>query len=166
MNIRKSAALLLAGIIILCSPAMPVSAEAAKSMKVHVIHYPVAVTLLPVGDEEGHALGLTRREGQGESDDGEKAKYSTVFSFDVRRGKGGSIEGYTRFDFADGSRIFIAWTAWSTVDKAGVSSSEGQGRIVAGTGRFANIEGTCSFTAKEAKSGAIVAEAVISYTLP
>ncbi len=154
--------LVLAVAAMACFPAV----AAAATLRVHVINYPVAVTLLPAGDEEGHALVLVRREGEAVLDSEEKARYSTVFSVDIRRAKGGSSQGYTRFDFADGSRIVISWTAAVGIGDDGLSRTTGQGRVVAGAGRFADIDGTCAFTAKEEKSGAIVADAELSYTLP
>ncbi len=154
--------LFLTGTLMPCFPAA--ATEPAKTMKVHVTNYPVVVTLLPAGDEDGHVLGTARREGQAVIDDGETAKYSTVFGFDTHRGKGGSSQGYTRFEFADGSRIIISWTATVIFDKTGASSSEGQGTIAAGIGRFEGVKGACTFTAKEEKTGAIVADATVTYT--
>jgi hypothetical protein len=55
-------------------------------------HVAVATTILPVGDENGHILGVGRREGTATLSNGETAAYYNVGTFDIRPGKGGTAK--------------------------------------------------------------------------
>lgn len=166
MNLKAALVIpLVCAVACLCTP--PVTAEAAShTLRLQVTHVAVATTILPVGDESGHILGVARREGTATLSNGETAAYYNVGTFDIRRGKGGDCEGYTKLTFADGSTIVLAWTTPAPADSPNSSPTPGQGTIIAGSGRFAGIEGTAAFTGKETKPGAISAEATITYTLP
>lgn len=167
MKIRRLL-LLLVAFSCLARP-VPLAAAAA----VHTVQVEATITSsaqwLPVGDEEGHVIGLAKGEGQAVLSSGETAKYANVSTFDSRRGQGGFSEGYTRFTFADGSEIFFYWTARISAGQNGLSTSSGEGVIVKGSGRFAGIEGTSAFTSRVELRDAqrvTVATATLTYTLP
>jgi len=103
---------------------------------------------------------------------GETAKYSTVSTFDARRGsKIGTSQGYSKFTFEDGSVILFSWTAEMTREQDGLPANHGQGIIIKGTGRFEGIVGTSAFSGKQLKPAAddpklaTVQHATITYTL-
>jgi hypothetical protein len=160
---------ILMGVIWLCLPVTPVAAQTTQTLQVKAT-ITSSSQWLPVGDEDGHVIGMGKGEGEAVLSNGETAKYSNVSTFDPRRGKGGTSEGYTRFIFSDGSGIVFYWTARITVGQDGLSSSEGEGIITKGTGRFEGIEGTSVFSSKvqlsQDSKRITVADATITYTLP
>lgn len=151
--------------------ALPIAAEAATN---HTLQVEATISSTsqwaPVGDEDGHVIGMSKGEGEAVLSNGEMAHYSNVSTFDTRRGLGGNSEGYTRFTFDDGSTIFFYWTARITIGANGLSASNGEGTMTVGTGRFAGIEGSSVFTsqAKILADGkrVTVANATLTYTLP
>ncbi|MBI5593272.1 MAG: hypothetical protein HY881_22655 [Deltaproteobacteria bacterium] len=56
---------------------------------------------------------------------------------------------FSVFAFDDGSCVFLSWKAETTADKDGLPTSDGQGIIVKGIGRFEGIKGTSVFSGKE-----------------
>ncbi len=167
MNHRISKLVSLGLVVIFCwaIPLVVTASDVNQTMKAKVTHYAVSMTYIPVGDQPGHVLGVTRRAGQAVLDIGETAKYSSVYCFDFSRSKGGKTEGYTKFDFDDGSNLEFSWIADTSVDSNGHLIAEGKGKIFSGAGRFKNIEGTSVFTGKEEQPGTITAEATITYTI-
>lgn len=154
------------------SPADAGAATAPQTLQVEATSYSVSVQWLPVGDEAGHVIGIQQREGEAVLSCGETAQYSTVSTFDARRGsKAGTSQGYSKFTFADGSLILFSWTAEITREQDGLTANYGQGTIIKGTGRFAGIAGTSVFSGKQLKPAAdepkltTVQTATITYVL-
>ena len=158
---------ILVGLVWLCFPVSPASAETAGTLQMKVTDYEVSSVTLPAGDEEGHFIGVGQREGEAVFSNGETAKYSSVFTFDGLRSK-----GYTKFFFNDGSWISLAWSSETTVEKDGPLSTRGQGTIRKGAGRFKGIIGGAVFSGKELKPASqdpkrtMVMDATLFYTLP
>jgi hypothetical protein len=138
----------LIGVTLSACPAQ--AAEPAASFQADTTSYLVSTEFLPVGDEDGHVLGLQKREGDVVMSSGETAKYLNVLNLDFRRGKGGTATGYSKLLFDDGSTIMFSWTCDITVDK-GMFSKQGQGTIIKGTGRFAGLQGTAYFEGRQLK---------------
>ena len=159
-------------LILLVSLSTLVSAQSAQTLEVEATSYIVSSQWLPAGDEAGHSIGMQQRAGKASFSDGNTAQYSTVSNFDFRRGKGGSSSGYSKFTFDDGATIVFSWTAKATIGEDGLTLNEGQGIILKGTGRFAGIKGTSSFSGKQLKpaaedpKGAAIQHATIKFTLP
>jgi hypothetical protein len=121
---------------------------------------------VPIGDVEGHAVGLVVRDSFNVLDTGEVATTRSVITNDFLKGTGPFIQ-YSTITFADGSTIM--WRSQGTIGGgAGAYTSE----ILKGTGRFAGIKGTQSGTAKylPVEPGGAGAkgygEGTITYTLP
>lgn len=121
---------------------------------------------VPIGDVEGHAVGLVVRDSFNVLDTGEVATTRSVITNDFVKGAGPFIQ-YSTITFADGSTIM--WKIQGTVGGgAGAYTSD----IIKGTGRFAGIKGTQSGTAKHLPVEPGEAgpkgydEATITYTLP
>ncbi|MDF2634740.1 MAG: hypothetical protein K0R78_1614 [Pelosinus sp.] len=163
---------ILVGIIWLFTPIALVSAEAEQTLQVEATNYVISSQWLPVGDEAGHVIGMNQREGEGVFSNGETAKYSVISTFDARRSKGGIAQGYSKFTFDDGSLIIFSWTTEFARSQEGLPFNQGQGTIIAGTGRFAGITGVSAFSSKQLKPASedpkltMVANATITYTLP
>ena len=127
---------------------------------------------LPAPDEEGHVVGIGRREGEVDFDGKESARYECTTMVDGWRGKKGIYKGYTKFTFKDGSAIVFSWTAEGVPNKEGLPMQQGTGIIQQGTGRFEGIRGQTAFTTIQLKptaedpTRASVSDAVIVYTLP
>lgn len=154
-------------------PAPAIAATAPQTLQVEATSYVVSSQWLPVGDEAGHVIGIQQREGEVILSNGETARYSTVSTFDARRGKeGGTSQGYSKFIFMDESLILFSWTASISREQDGLTSNQGQGIIIKGTGRFEGIIGTSAFSGKQLKPAAedpgltAVQHAAITYTLP
>lgn len=152
-------------------PAACIAATAPQTLQVEATSYSVSSQWLPVGDEAGHVIGMAQREGAAVLS-GETATYSTVSTFDARRGsKMGTSQGYSKFTFEDGSVILFSWTAEMTREQDGLPANQGQGIIIKGTGRFEGIAGTSAFSGKQLKPAAedpkltTVQHATITYTL-
>lgn len=163
---------ILSGMIWLSTPALQVKAESEHILQVEATNYVISSQWLPVGDEAGHVIGMNQREGQGIFSNGEIAKYSVVSTFDVRRTKGGTAHGYSKFTFDDGSLLIFSWTAEITQSQDGLPFNQGQGTIITGTGRFEGISGKSVFSGIQLKAAGedtkltSVANATITYTIP
>lgn len=160
----------LVGLLFMVHPA-PAMAESVHTLQVEA-RITTSAQWQPVGDEDGHVIGMGKGEGEAILSNGETAKYTNVLTFDSRRGKGGTSEGYTKFTFADNSLIIFYWWSQNGVDKEGLSTSAGEGTIIKGTGRYAGIQGTSVFTSRQLKpepgetKRITVANATLNFTLP
>lgn len=175
MNNRKRNVLMsvFVGIICLLSWSTQVLAATTQTVQVDATSYVVSTQWFPVGDEAGHTVGIQQREGEAVFDTGETAKYYTVSTFDSRRGQaGGTSQGYSRFTFADESVIMFSWRAEIGRTPEGLSTNQGQGTIIKGTGRFQGITGESVFSGGQLKPAAedtkLTAgqKATITYMLP
>ncbi len=130
--------------------ALPAAAAEPTTFQADTTSWLGSAQWLPVGDSPGHAIGLQKREGDAVLSSGETAKYSNIFTLDFRQGKGGTAVGYSTFTFADGSTIMFSWTCDITVANA-MFAKEGQGTLLKGTGRFADLQGTATFEGRQLK---------------
>ena len=150
------------------SPASPAHAE---TLKAKVTNYSVKLEFVPAGDVQGHVIGLNTREGSAVFEDGQRARYSMVSTFDYTAGKGGTTNGYTKMTFKDDSFIMFKWNADAGIGPDKLPTSKGTGTIIGGGGRYKGIKGTVSFEGKRTKPTSedakreMVVHAVINYTL-
>ena len=125
---------------------------------------------IPVGDAEGHVLGLQILQGLAFFENGEIAKLRTHAIFDTGPGGGQSIN-YMFFTFEDGSTIIVRAQRLMVADKPGTFSAQMPGELIKGTGRFEGIKGTTSATGKnffrtKEEPARVTSDWIFTYTLP
>jgi len=140
---------ILAGLVWVWFPISPTSAETAVTLDLKVRDYEVSSVPLPAGDEEGHFIGVSQREGEAVSSHAGKAKYSTVFTFESRRGQVVRSKGYAKLSYDDGSWISLDLSSETSAKMDGLLSTRGHGTIIKGGGRFKGIIGGAVFSGKE-----------------
>ena len=126
---------------------------------------------IPVGDEEGHVLGLQIAEGLAFFENGEIAKMRSHAVYDTIPGKGGQAITYHIYTFEDGSTIVIRNQQLLVPDTSGKVSSKTTGELIKGTGRFEGIKGTTSSTGRNFRGSKGEAtrgtnDVTFTYTLP
>lgn len=149
-----------------------VIAETTASLDVKVVNYILSTSNFTAGDDPGHFIGTGQREGEASFSNGETARYSNVFTYDVYLGKALPSKGYTKFLFNDGSWFALSWECVTVMDKDGLPLSKGEGIIIKGDGRYKGIKGKAVFSGKEQKPAAqdprrtAFMNATVNYTLP
>ena len=150
----------------------PVTQVGAETMNYKSYSYVLKAEDVPVGDVEGHTVGLVIRRAFYVFENGEVATTNSVATRDLIKGAGASVQ-YTTINFADGSTIVIksqgrgGGTATAAQKSGGLTSE-----IIKGTGRFEGIKGTQStkirFLPVEKGEGGPkgIGEGTITYTLP
>ncbi len=170
---RRKTSRLLFGILMIATFFLGSSFQAeAETLKYKSYNYVVKAEDVPVGDVEGHTVGLSIRKAFYVFENGEVATTNSVATRDLIKGAGTSVQ-YTTISFADGSTIIIksqgrgGGTA-SAAQTSGALTSE----IIKGTGRFEGIKGTQAtklrFLPVEKGEGGPkgIGEGTIAYTLP
>jgi hypothetical protein len=120
----------------------------------------------PVGDVEGHTVGLHMRGGFYVFESGEVATINQVGTYDWVKGEGPFMQ-YVTINFPDASTIII-----KSRGTVGGGSGEWTSEIVKGTGRFEGIKGTQAAKIKflpveKGEAGPKgYGEGTITYTLP
>jgi hypothetical protein len=118
----------------------------AKEIKWKIISHLTKVLFIPVGDAEGHGVGVFERRGVVIFEDGEVAAYLGRGTFDWTKSNGPGVV-YSQDTFKDGS---TTWTKSQYTSKILPGKKlpyiEGKGEFMKGTGRFKGIKG--SFTYK------------------
>jgi len=170
-HFNKNWILILILVIAVCllGSATQVGAETKKWR--YVGYFPKA-EILPVGDVEGHYLAMFEFRGLAFVD-GEVAILSGVAYGDFVKGIG-PVTNYVKYVFDDGSTIEAINRFKATIAsdmKTGLWE-DGKGEFTKGTGRFAGIKGSLSWTGKrltgftkEAK-GEHFCDGTMTYTLP
>jgi len=143
----------------------------AETLKFKSYTYVTKAEIVPVGDVNGHAVGLTTRRAFLVFENGEVATQSSVSTSDAIKGSGSSVT-YQTITFSDGSTIIVK--AQTTVEGtvAGTSAARTTREIIKGTGRFEGIKGTGTSTVKyfpveKGEAGPKgIGEGTLTYTLP
>jgi hypothetical protein len=142
-----------------------------KTMKYRVSSYAFQSDALPVGDQEGHYVGLFSRKGLSYFENGEISTFINWGTSDTIKGKGSS-QGYALFTFEDGSTICGSFKCEMEPAPKGLSSFKCSGDYTKGSGRFEGIKGTYSLAgrtlttfSKETKAD-MYYDVVGTYTLP
>ena len=120
----------------------------AETMKCRTADTATKDERIPVGDEEGHVLGLQIMEGLAFFENGEIAKVRSHAISDTIPGKGGQAIGYSIFTFEDGSTIVTRFQRLMVRDESGNLSAKNTSELIKGTGRFEGIKGTASATGR------------------
>lgn len=147
---------------------------AAEDMKLQlkISDYGVSTDLKRLPDDRRHLLALSHRQGNAETDDGEKAEYEAYSIIDAWVGVKGYRKGYSVLTFADGSRIFYSWTADSKRNSDNLPSLKGAGEVTRGAGKFEGIKGKVEFSGVQDKATSEdprrtrTTNLVLVYTLP
>ena len=144
----------------------------AETMNYRSYSYVLKVEDVPVGDVEGHTVGLVMRNAFYVFESGEVATTNSVATRDLVNGVGSTVQ-YTTINFTDGSTIIIrSQGRGSGTATAAQASGELTSEILKGTGRFEGIKGTQTakirYLPVEKGEGAPkgIGEGIITYTLP
>jgi hypothetical protein len=126
---------------------------------------------ISVTDVEGHMLGIFESRGLVHIED-EVAVVTSWVQGDLINGTG-PMQGYTRYEYEDGSTIFTKthYRAKSSPDLKTSTYEDGEGEYILGTGRFEGIKGSSSWKGKRITSvsrerrGDWIIEGTMKYTL-
>ena len=147
----------------------------AETKKYRLVAQFSKVEFMPVGDVEGHFLGVLEFRGL-VFVDGEVGVCVGWTQVDLIKGIG-PAQGYYKVTYEDGSTTTTKhhFTAKIAPDGKTGLYEDGKGEFMMGTGRFAGIKGTDSYTGKrflpisaglkEAR-GDFICEGTMTYTLP
>jgi len=138
--------------------------------KWRVSSYLVHMESLPVGDMEGHAVGIFSRRGLAFFETGEVGIFQNWGTLDIMPGETSfqNCAQYTAlYTFDDGSTMVLKGQATSEPGPKGLPLYKGEGEFTKGTGRFEGIKGTASFTGSGtvySKEKGILADAYFDFT--
>ncbi len=143
----------------------------AETIKFKFFSHVTRSEVFPVGDVEGHNVGINVREGTVIFDSGELAWMKAINSFDGIKGATTADQYYT-VTFQDGSKITAHTKVKSETITPGVAGrGKWAGEIINGTGRFQGIKGTAAaeikfIPPKDELGLKALGEATFDYTLP
>jgi hypothetical protein len=128
--------------------------------------------VMPVGDEEGHLLGMFESRGLAHIST-EVVVVTSWVQGDFVKGTG-PMRGYTRYAYEDGSTIIskAEYTCTSSPESKNRLYENGYGEFITGTGRFAGIKGSSSWKGRQVTpisnetKGDWIVEGDMAYTLP
>ena len=152
---------------------VPATQAGEKPLKYRVINYITKIERVLIPDVKGHAVGVLEKRGVGIFEGaifkkGETAAQTVMVTFDVIKGKGGSIQGYVFYTFNDGSTFMGKIQGTKTPPTV-----KGTGVFIKGTGRFEGIEGKVSWKGKyitpytkDKTKGETIIDVTGTYTLP
>jgi hypothetical protein len=146
-------------------------AQTSTTVRYKEVHYQFATGAVPLGNPaDGRVHGVWTRRGLTMFDDGEVASYSALGDFDLTQGAG-TISGTDTTFFADGSSWSTRFTGEFSIGPKGLWVIPHKGEFVGGSGRFAGISGTLTYTSRQVDKrpdfeGFAVTEGSATYTLP
>lgn len=149
-----------------------VTQTVAETKKWRYVGYFPKAEILPVGDVEGHYLAIFEFRGLAFVD-GEVAIVSGVAYGDFVKGIG-PVTNYVKYVFEDGSimETMNRFKATIASDMKTGLWEDGKGEFTKGTGRFAGIKGSLSWTGKrltgftKETKGEHFCDGTMTYTLP
>ena len=172
MTTKKSIMILIGLLVIMAWLLGSVTQAVAETKKWRLVGYFPKAEFVPVGDVEGHFLGIFEFRGL-EFIDGEVAIVSGVAYGDFIKGVG-PVTNYVKAVYEDGSTV-VSMNRFKSLIAPDMKTGlyeDGKGEIIMGTGRFAGIKGSLSWTgkrlapfSKEAR-GEFFSEGTMTYTLP
>ncbi|HMK51462.1 MAG TPA: hypothetical protein VK551_03060 [Thermodesulfobacteriota bacterium] len=172
MNTKKSIMIFIGLLIIMAWLLGSVTQAVAETKKMRYVAYFPKAEFTPVGDVEGHYLGTFEFRGLAFVD-GEVAIGSGIAYGDFMKGVG-PVTSYVKYVFEDGSTMQTINKFKATIAPDGKTGlyEDGKGEFTMGTGRFAGIKGTLSWTGKRLAGfsketrGEFFTEGTMTYTLP
>ena len=163
-----SVSILVIGICLIGS----VSQATAETLNVKAFSHVTKSEMVPVGDVEGHFIGVLVREGVAVFGNGEWAWMKGAYIRDLIKGAG-TGDSYVTYTFLDKSTITTRRKGTMEGTPAGdTSGSKWSGDIIHGTGRFEGIKGTHTSSSKifppekGEPQGKGLSEGTFVYTLP
>jgi len=152
-----------------------VPSATAETLKCRTAGHNRIQEAVPVGDVEGHYVGVNVRIGMAFCDNGDVANFTALASWDSTAGKGGEALGYNLWSFPDGATMLTKFHQIygpPSDERFQSETPQATGEILSGTGRFAGINGSLSFTGKNLKpiKGELgqrsTMDFILTYTLP
>jgi hypothetical protein len=150
----------------------PASQATAETLNFRLFNHVTKAEMFPIGDVEGHFVGILAREGVQVSENGELAWLRATIVQDQVKGTG-TLDAYSTATFLDGSTYTAHTKGTIQATPQGVlSGSKWTGDVIHGTGRFQGIKGTISYSSrilppeKGETVGKLFAEGTLVYTLP
>ncbi len=173
MATKKSMWVLFAGILLTSAWVLGSAIQAgAETLNFKFFSHVTRNEVFPVGDIEGHTVGINVREGAVIFASGELAWMKAINSQDVVKGATTTDQYYT-VTFQDGSTITAHTRIKSEVTSPGKGGAgKAGGEIVNGTGRFKGIKGTYAAEIKfiprekDELGPKALGDATFNYTLP
>ena len=138
----------------------------AETLNLKFYSYVVKAEKDPIGDVEGHIMGVEVRKAFVVLENGEVATGNSVNIFDFTKFSG-PFSAYSTFKFSDGSTIIL-----KNQGTVGATSGGWMSEIIHGTGRFEGIKGTATAKTKylPVEAGELgpkgYGEGTLTYTLP
>ena len=171
--VTKKSMWVLFGILVISAWVLGSAIQAgAETMNYKFYTWVIKSESVPVGDVEGHTVGLVVRGAFYVFENGEIATINHIATNDLIKGSGSFMQ-YVTINFEYGSTIIIKSQGMHTgTSVVAPTSGEWTSEIVKGTGRFEGIKGTQSAKAKflpreVGESGQKnYGEGTITYTLP
>jgi hypothetical protein len=168
----KKSILVLFGILVISAWVLWSANQAgAETMNYKFYAHEIKTETVPVGDVEGHTVGLHVRKAFFVFENGEIATATYVITSEMIKGSG-SFNQYLTITFADGSTIISKEQGPIGGVAGAVATSRVTAEIIKGTGRFEGIKGTRSGSGKfypieKGEAGPRGSgEGTITYTLP
>ncbi len=123
-----------------------------------------------VGDVPDHIVGVGESGGVAFFETGEFATFSSTYTVDYTKGNGRHW-AYALYTFEDGASFVTKYEGTTTADPGGkISVFQGTFSFVRGSGRFAGIQGSGSYTGRRLAPLGVGAEAYYdltgTYTVP
>jgi hypothetical protein len=156
--------------VVLLAVIMAPPLASAETVKCRSSQHVVKAEVIQVGDVLGHVIGVAEIRGLAFYENGEIAAVLNTSMFDYVNGNG-PHQNYTVHTFEDGSIIVIKNQGTTTADPGGkVTWHKGTFTYIGGTGRFAGIQGSGSYTGKRVgpptAGSEMYADSIGTYTLP
>jgi hypothetical protein len=162
----KKSMWILFGIVVISAWVLGSAIQAgAETLKFRNVQTATKNETIPVGDEEGHVLGLQIGEGLALFENGEIAKMRSHNAYDFTPGKGAQNIRYAIYRFEDGSTIVQRFQRLLVPDASGKISAQSTGDLIKGTGRFEGIKGTASATGRAFPPGQVKGRLIYIITI-
>ncbi len=175
MNTKKSIIISISILVIMAWLLGSVTQAVAETKKYRSVAQFSKAEYMPVGDVEGHILAIFEWRGL-VFVDGEVGVCVGWTQVDLIKGVG-PAQGYYKVTYEDGSTTVTKYQFAAKIASDGKTGlyENGKGEFIMGTGRFAGIKGTDSYTGKrimpispglkEAR-GDFIIDGTMTYTLP
>jgi len=165
----KTKTMALAGLLVALL-LVSVTQARAETVKYKLTAYGTKSEAIPVGDVEGHYIGVYEGRGLALFENGEVATYLIRCTWDYIKGQG-TNQGYVQLTYEDGSTTVAKFQGAGTKVE-GRTLYKSKGEYIKGTGRFKGIQGHYSYSGKritpysKETKGDTYAEVTATYTLP
>ena len=166
MTTRKSMWVLFGILVISAWIFWSVAPASAETMNFKIYNWQTKIENVPLGDADGHEVGVELRSALYVLENGEVAATKIISTYDLIKGSG-PYKNYITMNFEDGSTVIL-----KSEGTVGGPAAAFKSEIIKGTGRFQGIKGTISakirfLPAEPGESrGKGIGEGAINYTRP